>query len=243
LQDYDFAVCTVDDQAARKRMNSKCLVANVNLVQAWTEGSLAIVGAYPFAALAEVACYECDAPQAAGRQLLATLKLSVAEFPAAATAAPVTTASVSGALATALVARIASGSHGSIARRATLDVEVGQGSSVDLQRDPHCPSCSSLKRPVAIVQTRNRWRVSSALADSCPEMLDQRLQLSDEIVDMPVESCCVRKLAARFHGGPIPAKFALVEIGGRVICLDFEEFQPDTSYPAAGTASLGLQAD
>jgi hypothetical protein len=47
----------------------------------------------------------------------------------------------------------------------------------------------------------------------------------------------VRELAARFHGGPIPAKFALTEFGGRTVCLDFEECEP-AAAPAASRAAV-----
>jgi hypothetical protein len=225
LQAYDFAVCTIDDHAARVRMNRKCLVANVNLLQAWTEGSLAIVGAYPFGALAESACFECESLRTVVPLPIASLKLSVAAMPAT-PATRIATASVAGALAAALIARIAAGSHGAVARRATLDATLGQGSSLEVRRDPHCLRCESLQRPVPIVQTRNRWEVPAAVAQMCPEILNQRLQLSDDIEGLPVESCCVRELAARFHGGPVPAKFALTESGGRIVCLNFEECEP-----------------
>jgi len=119
LQAYDFAVCTIGDQEARLRMNRKCLVTNVNLVQAWTEGSLAVVGAYPFGTLAESACFECETSRAAIPLPIASLKLSVGETPGAAAAVTrIATASVAGALAAALIARIAAGSHGPVARRA-----------------------------------------------------------------------------------------------------------------------------
>ena len=78
------------------------------------------------------------------------------------------------------------------------------------------------------------------MAHTCPEMLNQRLQLSDEIEGLPVESCCVRELTARFHGGPIPAKFALTEVGGRIVCLDFEEREAGTA-PAVSRAAAGHQ--
>jgi hypothetical protein len=71
-------------------------------------------------------------------------------------------------------------------------------------------------------------------------MLNQRLQLSDEIEGLPVESCCVRELSARFNGGPIPAKFALTEAGGRIVCLDFEERDVGPA-PAVSRATAGHQ--
>jgi hypothetical protein len=71
-------------------------------------------------------------------------------------------------------------------------------------------------------------------------MLNQRLQLSDEIEGLPVESCCVSELTARFHGGPIPARFALMEVGGRIVCLDFEERGAGPA-PAASRAAAGHQ--
>ncbi len=78
------------------------------------------------------------------------------------------------------------------------------------------------------------------MAHMCPEMLNQRLQLSDEIEGLPAESCCVRELTARFHGGPIPAKFALAEVGGRTVCLDFEEREAGPA-PAVSRAAAGHQ--
>jgi hypothetical protein len=143
-------------------------------------------------------------------------------------------------LAAALIARIAAGAHGSVARRATLDATQGQGASHEIRRDPHCRRCGSLQRPVPIVQTRNRWQAAASVAQACPEMLNQRLQLSDEIEGLPVEACCVRELSARFNGGPIPAKFALTEAGGRIVCLDFEERDPG-STPAVSRAAASHQ--
>jgi len=239
LQTYDFAACTLGGRMARQRMNQKCLVANVNLVQACAEGSLAVVGAYPFAALPDCACAECAASRAAIPLPIASLKQSVEEIPAAEVPATrIATASVAGALAAALIARIAAGSHGAVARRATLDATTGQGASLEIRRNPHCPLCRAMQRPVPIVRTRNRWEVPASVAQACPEMLNQRLRLSDDIEGLPVESCCVRELAARFHGGPIPAKFALTEVGGRVVCLDFEECQSG-STPAVSRAAAG----
>lgn len=241
LQGYDFAVCTVDSPIARRRMNQKCVVANANLVLAWTEGTLAIVGAYPFAAQPDSACFECEATRAAIPMPIAALRLSVEDAPAAAEPATrIATASVAGALAAALIARIAAGAHGSVARRATLDATLGQGASIEIRRDPRCRRCGSLQRPVPIVQTRNRWEAPASVAQAFPEMLNQRLQLSDEIEGLPLESCCVRELTARFHGGPIPTKFALTEVGGRVVCLDFEERAAGPA-PAASRAAAGHQ--
>jgi hypothetical protein len=71
-------------------------------------------------------------------------------------------------------------------------------------------------------------------------MLNQRLQLSDEIEGLPAESCCVRELTARFQGGPIPAKFALAEVGGRTVCLDFEEREAGLAR-AVSRAAAGHQ--
>jgi bacteriocin biosynthesis cyclodehydratase domain-containing protein len=241
LQGYDFAVCTVDSATARQRMNQKCVVANANMVQVWTEGALAIVGAYPFAAQPDSACFECDASRDAMPKPIATLRLSVEEAPAVAgTATCIATASVAGALAAALIARIAAGAHGSVARRATLDATLGQGASHEIRRDPDCRRCGSLQRPVPIVQTRNRWQAAASVAQACPEMLNQRLQLSDEIEGLPMEACCVRELSARYNGGPIPAKFALTEVGGRIVCLDFEERDPG-STPAVSRAAASHQ--
>jgi hypothetical protein len=95
-----------------------------------------------------------------------------------------------------------------------------------------------VQRPVPIVQTRNRWEVPASVAEACPEILNQALQLSDDIEGLPVGPCSVRELAARFNGGPIPAKFALTEVGGRIVCLDFEECESGTT-PAASRAAAG----
>ena len=237
LQHYDFAVCTIAARAARNRMNGKCLLANVNFLQVGSENTLAQVNAYPFGARHDSACAECGtATTAAIPMPIAALRLSVAETPRetpGAAAASVATASVAGGIAAALIARIAAGSHGAVARAATLDAALGQGTSVELQPDANCPRCSNLQRPVPIVHTRNRWSVSDALAQACPEALDQQLRLSDEIEGLTAGSSCLRELSALFEGRPIPAKFALTDVGGRTICLAFEEADHDHARTAA----------
>jgi hypothetical protein len=140
-----------------------------------------------------------------------------------------------------LIARIAAGSHGAMARTATLDATLGQGTSVEVRPDAQCPRCSNLQRPVPIVHTRNRWNVSEAVAQACPEVLDQQLRLSDEIAGVGRDSSCLRDLAERFQGRPIPAKFALTDVGGRTICLAFEECDEDHAF-AASRASAGYHS-
>jgi molybdopterin/thiamine biosynthesis adenylyltransferase len=240
LRSYDFAVCTIDDRAARVRLNQKCLVANVNLLVAWTDGSLASVGAHPFAALHDCACVECNPSRGATPMQIASLKLTVTDAARCDSAATsIATASIAGALAAALIARVASGAHGSVARRATLDASLGQGASVELRRDLECPRCHALRRPMPIVQTRNRWAVSATVASECPGTLDQSLQLSDEIAGLPGSVFRLGELVAHFQGGPIPAKFALTEVGGQLVCLDFEEGDADPARPAAPRAAAG----
>lgn len=242
LRSYDFAVCTIDDVAARVRLNQKCLVANVNLLVTWTEGSLAIVGAHPLAALHECACFECNPSRVATPMQIASLKLTVADAaPSDPAATSIATTSIAGALAAALIARVASGAHGSVARRATLDASLGQGASVELRRDPQCSRCHALQRPMPIVQTRNRWAVSTTVASECPGTLDQSLQLSDEIAGLPGRVFRVGELVEHFRGGPIPAKFALTEVGGQLVCLDFEEGDADPARPAAPRTAAGRQ--
>lgn len=242
LQDYDFAVCTIDARAARNRLNAKCLLANVNFVQVSTASSLAQVSAYPFGSRHDSACAECGtSPTSAVSMPIASLRLSVEDSPlsaAEADATSVATASVAGAIAAALIARIAAGSREAIARTATLDASLGQGTSVEVRPDAQCPRCAGLQRPVPIVHTRNRWSVPASVAQSCPEALDQRLQFSDEIEGLSRDASCLRELSARFQDRPIPAKFALTEVGGRTICLAFEDCAQDT-LAAAPRATAG----
>ena len=234
LHDYDFTVCTVDDDTVRGRLNQKCLVANVSLLQTWAHGAMAVVAAYPFGLLDDCACAECDAERARTPMPIAQLKLSVdAPRPGVEELTTIATSSIAGALAAAMLARIATGSHGSIARRATLDTDTGQGTSVELTRDPACPRCHGLQRPVPIVQTRNRWRVADSVARTCPELLEQSLQLSDALDGMPGDSFSVADLVRRYQGGPVPAKFALTAVGNRTVCLDFEECPPEPAAPGA----------
>jgi hypothetical protein len=240
LQDYDFAVCTVDALSARNRMNGKCLLANVNFVQVRATDSLAQVSAYPFGARHDSACAECGTSTAMSAPI-AALRLSVADEAhesSGAEAASIATASVAGGMTAALIARIAAGSHEAAARTATLDAALGEGASVELQPDTNCPRCSNLHRPVPIVHTRNRWHVPETIAHVCPEALDQRLRLSDDVAGLTAETSCLRELSARFKDRPIPAKFALTDVGGRTICLAFEE-TGDDRIPAAPRATAG----
>lgn len=237
LCSFDFAVGTIDDPAARARLNQKCLVANVNLLLVWTDDDVATVGAYPFGALDDCACYECASDRAAVPMPIASLKLTV---DAASVQAPagleITTSSIAGALAAALLARIEAGSHGRVARRASIEATAGAGRSVELRRDPDCARCGGLVRPVAIVRTRNCWAVSPAVEQACPETLDEYVQLSDELEGLAGRSFSVGELAQRYGSGPIPVKFALTTVGGRAICLDFEDLAQGTTRAGTATA-------
>jgi|GEM_PF-4414603 len=236
LRDYDFAFCTVDQRQARERANQKCLIANVSLVQAWTEGTLALVGVHPFGMLDDCACHECMLAGGSAPLPLASLTLSVDETPDLRSRDDaVTTASIAAALAAAMLVRVVAGTYGHVARRAMLDTTAGTGSSVELRRDPRCPRCHALQRPVPIVHTRNRWAVSSEVATYSPSTLDQSVELSNPIAGLEGHSFRVRDLADRFHGGPIPAKFALTVFDGRVVCLDFEDVRGERE-PNATTA-------
>lgn len=241
LQGYDFAVSTIDTHAASRRMNHKCLLANVNLIQASTDGTVARVSAYPFGARDDVGCAECGSTGSAAVSLpLASLRMSVDDHPcktATAVAADVAITSTAGAVAAALLARIAAGSHGSVARTATLDATLGHGTSMEIQRDPRCPRCANLQRPVPIVHTRNRWDVNAGVAAACPDVYNQRLELSDDIAGMAHGACCLHELSTRFQGGPIPAKFALTEVDGRTICLAFEDCAAGEAHPSSRAAA------
>jgi hypothetical protein len=228
LRSYDFAVCTIDDDTVRRRLNQKCLVASVSLLQTWTDGALAIAAAYPFGQVDDCACAECDSGRVATPMPIAQLKLSVAPVgPADDGSANVETSAIAGGLTAALLARIATGAHGPVARHATLDTTTGRGTSFELRRDRGCPRCHDLQRPVPIVHTRNRWHVQDSVARACPESLAQSLQLSDELEGMPGDSFSVADLVTRYRGGPVPAKFALTCVGNRTVCLDFEDCRPE----------------
>jgi hypothetical protein len=243
LRSFDFAVGTIDDQAARTRLNQKCLVASVNLLQVWTEDHVAMVSAHPFGALDDCACFECAADRAAVPMPIASLKLTV-DGAASTTpvGAEVTTASIAGALAAALLARIVAGSHGRMSRRASIDAVSGEGRSIELHRAADCPRCGGLVRPVAIVHTRNRWAVSPAVVRACPEMLDEYVQLSDELEGVPGRSFRVGELAQRYRDGPIPVKFALTTVGGRAICLDFEDLAEGAARSGPARSTTGRPA-
>ena len=78
-----------------------------------------------------------------------------------------------------------------------------------------------MQRPVPIVRTRNRWDVPAHVLTAFPETLEHGLELSDAIGD-DGHTHRLGDLATRFRGVPIPAKFALTVVDGRVVCLDFE---------------------
>jgi hypothetical protein len=237
LREYDFAVCTVDDAGAQTKLNQKCLVANVNLMLVATDGGLARVAAYPFAQLDSCACHECPTPSGAQPLPIASMKLSVHDGddrPARAPVPKVDAATVAGGLAAALVARVVAGVGGFVPRRATFDAALGEGSSLEIERDPGCGRCGGLERPVPIVHTRNRWGVPAHVAAACPEALEHDLELSEDIEGMVGRSFRLAELAERFKDGPIPAKFALTVVDGRPVCLDFEEVRPP-SPPAQST--------
>jgi hypothetical protein len=160
---------------------------------------------------------------------IASMKLSVHdgdERPARAQVPPLDAATVAGGLAAALVARVTAGVGGFVPRRAVFDAALGEGRSLEIERDPGCSRCAGLERPVPIVRTRNRWGVPAHVAGACPEALEHDLELSEDIAGMAGRSFRLAELAERFQDGPIPAKFALTVVDGRRVCLDFEDVQP-----------------
>ena len=220
LRGYDFAICTVADHVARVHANQKCLIANVNLMLVWTQGDEAIVSVHPFnEQLDDCACYECGATHDTRPVPIASLRLSLAGPDGE--RARVTTATAAAGLAVALVPRVAVGVGDFVARRATLDASTGTGESCELPRDRHCSRCRGMQRPVPIVRTRNRWDVPAHVLTAFPETLEHGLELSDAIGD-DGHTHRLGDLATRFRGVPIPAKFALTVVDGRVVCLDFE---------------------
>jgi bacteriocin biosynthesis cyclodehydratase domain-containing protein len=223
LDQYDFAVCAVEDEAAVRRLNQKCLIANVSMVVVGTRGATAVVHAYPFARAEDCACSECALPRDAKPVPLAALALNIDGQVGDAATAGLSTAETAGALAAAIVARVAAGVHGARSRRVTLDTVTGTGMAIELPRDPECPRCHDLERPMAIVHTRNRWVASVDALSACPDMLDHDVRLSEPIDGDDTDCYALRELARRFGLGPVPAKFALAQVGGRTVCLDFDD--------------------
>ena len=220
LRGYDFAICTVADHLARVHANQKCLIANVNLMLVWTQGDEAVVSIHPFnEQLDDCACYECGATRDTRPVQIASLRLSLAGLDGK--RPRVGAATTAAGLAVALVPRVVVGVGNFVARRATLDASTGTGDSCELSRDHRCNRCHGIQRPVPIVRTRNRWDVPAHVLAAFPETLEHGLQLSDAIGD-DGHTHQIGELARRFHGGPVPAKFALTVIDGRVVCLDFE---------------------
>lgn len=236
LADYDFAVCAIDDEGAIRRLNQKCLIANVSMLAVAARGAIAVVRAYPFEGSTDCACCECASPADAVAAPLASLTLHVDGVVGAA-AASLSTEEAAGALAAAIVSRVASGAHGARSRRVTLDTVTGTGLVVELTRDPECLRCRDIERPMPIVHTRNRWVASANALNACPDMLDQAVRLSEPIDDDDTDCYPLRELARRFGERPVPVKFALAQVGGRTVCLDF-----DDQLAAHGSAWTTAQA-
>jgi len=190
LASYSVCVACVDNFEARLRLNTMCSIVGVNFVSCGIDSRYASVQRHPFAEGADVACYECDLPAGvysamARRYSCGWLrKVSLEENKIPTTAI---TASAAGSLAVAwALAAISDSDEHRAAARSLFDTRAGRSTASTLIRNPECPNCSSIKRPVS-VSTSPRSNLVEALAARGAQP-DAEVTLSEPII---VEAVCV----------------------------------------------------
>jgi hypothetical protein len=254
LQDCYCAVAAGCDPYALRRLNALAQVAGVDFVSVSLGPDGITLETFPFGSDDRCACAECDA--AARPDAVAVLPDPIAAAIAGALAAAAALQCAGhGARRLSIPALVAAGASTALERRdgcpacappwrgprvirtrnrwaaraglalgaATLDVQTVRLSD-PIVLGCECPHCGPVEALAGAIN-----RPVSELPDEAPACPGcgasaLRVEVGDEF--------SLGELAARFGGGPVPAKFALASIGGAAVCFDLEP----VAAPGSGAA-------
>ena len=256
LQDCYSAVAAGGDRNARRQLNRLSQVAGVDFVNLSLGTAGITVESFPFGSDADCACLECAAPMRGvdtGMQAPDPIAASVAGALGAAaalhctghgarrlhvpaldepgTAAPLERRRDCPACASAWrTPRVIRTRNRWSARESVMPDTTQLAAQTVRLSDAlvtrcECAACGPVAGPAGMVD-RPAADVA-AEAPSCPECGSASLQIETR------DEFTLGELMTRFAGGPIPAKFALADIGGATVCFDLEAVLPrDAGSPA-----------
>jgi hypothetical protein len=249
LQDCYSAVAAGVDRDARRQLNRLSQVAGVDFVNLSLGAAGITVESFPFGSAADCACLEC-APAMPGvdTDMLASdpIAASVAGALAAAAALHCTG---HGARRLHVPALDEPGNSAPLERRSDCPACAPAWRAPRVIRTRNRWSARESVMPDTTQLAAQTVRLSDALVTRCEcaacgpvaglaDAIDRRA--TDFAAESPTCPSCgstslqietrdeftLGELMARFAGGPIPAKFALADIGGATVCFDLEAGLP-----------------
>ena len=197
----DCVIGCVDNFEARIRLNRLCRLAGTNLIDVAIDTRRASVEVFPFATVADCACYECTLPagvytRIAERYSCAGLRrrgLVERLIPTT-----ILTSSAAGALAVSSAMRVLHAPQEmQSAHRILTDTMGATTTMAPLARSEMCPGCADLMPEVRVVPTDPVIGRASLREASCGQ--DVCLRLSDAVISGGNCTACGHELNA---GGP-----------------------------------------
>jgi hypothetical protein len=254
LQDCYCAVGAGIPLAARRRLNALCQVAGVDFVCAATDASGITVETFPFGSDPGCACLECEAP-GAHDGLRSTVPDPIASSVAGALAAAAALHCAGhgarrlhapevneGSTLVTLARRDDCGACASPWRAPRIirtrnrwtsrDFLAAEAQSLAAQvvrlsdavvTACDCAGCGPVAELQALV---GRPATEAAAIAACPRCGAASVRIETR------DAFSLGELTQRFGRGPVPAKFALAEIGGTAVCFDLEAAMRDPGSPA-----------
>lgn len=254
LQDCYCAVGAGIPVAARRRLNALCQVAAVDFVCASTDAGGITVETFPFGSDPGCACLECESP-AAGDDLCSAVPDPIASSVAGALAAAAALHCADhgarrlhapevneGSTLVRLARRDDCGACASPWRAprvirtrnrwAGRDFLAAEAPAIASQvvrlsdavvTACDCAGCGPVTELEALV---GRPAAAAASTDRCPRCGAASVRIETR------DAFSLGELAQSFGREPVPAKFALAEIGGTAVCFDLEAAVRDPGSPA-----------
>lgn len=182
LPRYRCVVGAVDSYHARVRLNTLCLLARVDLVDAGVDARHVQVSSFPFSRGLECACYECHLPPSAYQRMRERYScgwLRRRAFVERVVPTTAVTSSMAGALAVSLALGLG-GAPPALARRVLLDTATGLSTVSDLPRNPACAACAGLDAEPRILPVAARVGPSVLGPDALSR--DAAVSLSEPVV-------------------------------------------------------------
>lgn len=245
LQDCYCAVAAGIGPAARRRLNALCQVASVDLVCVTTGANGVSIETFPFGSDPGCACFECEAP-VEGSELPVPVPDPIATSIAGALAAATALHCAGQGARRLFMPEVTEASTlVPLLRRANCEACAPPWRAPRIIRTRNRWAARNLPEPEAPALAAQTVRLSDAVVTTCEcARCGPVAALADPVSaarsGAPVPpSCCpicgsaplrietratftLGELTQRFGRAPVPAKFALAEIGGMAVCFDLE---------------------
>lgn len=256
LQDCYCAVAAGCDRPSLRRLNALAQVAGVDFVSVSLGPGGIELATFPYGSDAECACVECEADAGPAELVAAQADPIATGIAGALAAAAALQCAGNGARRLNIPALVAASSSTPLQRRSDCPACAPPLRSPRVVRTRNRWAARAALCPDATALAGQTLRLSDSIVIRCEcphcgpvAALEGAInrpadELPDELPACPGcgatalrievrDEFSLRELAERFGGGPVPAKFALANIGGTAVCFDLEPPAPARDAGAA----------